>query len=64
VLIIPMRVLSGRRKVAIEKQLVSVRYCPDVNYCFRASGADWQARMNAVRKEYVEAHSTGNAWRA
>ena len=59
-----MRVLSGRRKVAIEMQLVSVRYCPDVNYYFRVSGADWQARMNAVRKEYVEVHSTGNARRA
>ena len=59
-----MRVLRGRRKVAIEKQLVSARYCPDVNYYFRASGADWQARVNAVRKEYVEAHSTGNAKRA
>lgn len=59
-----MRVLSGRRKVAIEKQLVFARYCPDVNYYFRASGADWQARVNAVRKEYVEAHSTGNPKRA
>jgi hypothetical protein len=53
VLIIPMRVLSGRRKVAIEKQLVSARYCPDANYYFRASGADLQAR--------VKAHSTDNA---
>jgi uncharacterized protein (DUF4415 family) len=58
---IPMRVLRGRLKVAIEKQLVSVRCCPDVIDYFRASGADYQARMNTVLKEYVEAHSTGNA---
>ena len=61
---IPMRMLRGRPKVAIERQLVSVRYCPDVIDYFSASGAGWQARTNAVLKEYVEAHSTGHAKRA
>ncbi|MFN9427209.1 MAG: hypothetical protein ACK6CO_09575 [Cyanobacteriota bacterium] len=27
----------------------------------KASGAGWQARMDAVLKDYVQAHSTGDA---
>lgn len=57
----PMRSLRGRPKMAIKKQLVSIRYSPEVIDYFRASGAGWQARMDAVLKDYVEAHSTGDA---
>ena len=46
-----------RPKLANNKQLVSIRYSPEVIDYFRASGA----RMDAVLKDYVEAHSTGNA---
>ena len=56
-----MRVLRGRPKLAAKKQLVSIRYSPEVIDYFRASGAGWQARMDAVLKEYVEAHSIGDA---
>lgn len=59
--IVPMRVLRGRPKLANKKQLVSIRYSPEVIDYFRASGAGWQARMDAVLKEYVEAHSTVDA---
>jgi uncharacterized protein (DUF4415 family) len=47
--------------LAIKKQLVSIRYSPEVIDYFRATGAGWQARMDAVLKVYVEAHSTGDA---
>jgi uncharacterized protein (DUF4415 family) len=58
---VPIRVLRGRPKLANKKQLVSIRYSPEVIDYFRASGAGWQARMDAVLKDYVEAHSTGDA---
>jgi uncharacterized protein (DUF4415 family) len=47
--------------LANKKQLVSIRYSPEVIDYFRASGAGWQARIDAVLKEYVEAHYTGDA---
>lgn len=58
---VPIRVLRGRPKLANKKKLVSIRYSPEVIDYFRASGTGWQARMDAVLKEYVEAHSTGDA---
>jgi uncharacterized protein (DUF4415 family) len=58
---VPIRVLRGRPQLANKKQLVSIRYSPEVINYFRASGAGWQARMDAVLKQYVEAHSTGDA---
>jgi uncharacterized protein (DUF4415 family) len=58
---VPIRVLRGRPKLANKKKLVSIRYSPEVIDYFRASGAGWQARMDAVLKQYVEAHSTGDA---
>jgi uncharacterized protein (DUF4415 family) len=58
---VPIRVLRGRPKLANKKHLVSIRYSPEVIDYFRASGAGWQARMDAVLKNYVEAHSTGDA---
>ncbi len=57
----PMRVLRGRPKLANKKQLVSIRYSPEVIDYFRASGAGWQSRMDAVLKDYIETHSTGDA---
>lgn len=58
---VPLRVLRGRPKLANKKHLVSIRYSPEVVAYFKASGAGWQARMDAALKEYVEAHSTGDA---
>jgi uncharacterized protein (DUF4415 family) len=57
---VPIRVLRGRPKVANKKQLVSIRYSPEVIDYFRASGAGWQARMDAVLKDYVKAHVAGD----
>jgi uncharacterized protein (DUF4415 family) len=58
---VSIRVVRGRPKLANKKQLVSIRYSPEVIDYFRSSGAGWQARMDAVLKVYVEAHSTGDA---
>jgi uncharacterized protein (DUF4415 family) len=58
---VPISVVRGRRKLANKKQLVSIRYSPEVIDYFKASGAGWQARMDSVLKDYVEAHSTGDA---
>lgn len=51
---VPIRVLRGRPKLANKKQLVSIRYSTEVIDYFRASGAGWQARMDAVLKECVD----------
>ncbi len=57
---LPIRALRGRPRLASKKQLVSIRYSPEVIEYFRVSGAGWQARMDAVLKDYVEAHGTGD----
>jgi uncharacterized protein (DUF4415 family) len=57
---VPLQALRGRPRLANKKRLVSIRYSPEVIDFFRASGADWQARMDAVLKEYVEAHASGD----
>lgn len=54
---VPMSALrKGRPRSGTAKQLVSVRYSPEVLAFFRASGEGWQARMDAVLKEYVLQH--------
>ncbi|MFN4868264.1 MAG: BrnA antitoxin family protein [Cyanobium sp.] len=57
---VPMSMGRGRPKLANKKQLVSIRYSPEVIDFFKASGAGWKARMDSVLKDYVEAHSTGD----
>jgi len=54
---IPMRALRGRPKSASPKQLVSVRYSPEVLAYFRATGEGWQSRMDSVLREYVTRRS-------
>jgi uncharacterized protein (DUF4415 family) len=58
---VSVKTLRGRPKLANKKKLVSIRYSPEVIDYFKASGAGWQARMDAVLRAYVEAHSTGEA---
>lgn len=43
-------------QVAPTKQLVSVRYSPEVLAFFRASGAGWQSRMDDALKQWVSSH--------
>lgn len=50
---VPMRVLRGRPRSATTKQLVSVRYSPEVVTYFKSTGDGWQARMDGVLKAYI-----------
>ena len=54
---VPMRALRGRPKSASAKQLVSLRYSPEVLAYFKATGEGWQSRMDRVLREYVTRHS-------
>ena len=54
------KALAAKRKpgqrgpqVAPTKQLVSVRYSPEVLAFFKASGAGWQSRMDEALKQWV-----------
>jgi uncharacterized protein (DUF4415 family) len=44
-------------QVAPTKQLVSVRYSPEVLAFFKAGGAGWQSRMDDALKQWVSSHS-------
>jgi uncharacterized protein (DUF4415 family) len=50
---VPMKRLRGRPKSAGAKQLVSIRYSPEVLQYFRATGKGWQSRIDRVLREYV-----------
>jgi uncharacterized protein (DUF4415 family) len=54
---IPLRALRGRPKSENAKQLVSVRYSPEVLAYFKSTGEGWQSRMDGVLREYVTRHS-------
>jgi uncharacterized protein (DUF4415 family) len=54
---VPMRALRGRPKSGRAKQLVSVRYSPEVLAYFKSTGEGWQSRMDSVLREYVTRHS-------
>jgi uncharacterized protein (DUF4415 family) len=54
---VPMRALRGRPKSGRTKQLVSVRYSPEVLAYFKATGEGWQSRMDSVLRKYVTRHS-------
>jgi uncharacterized protein (DUF4415 family) len=54
---VPLRALRGRPKSGRAKQLVSVRYSPEVLAYFKSTGEGWQSRMDGVLREYVTRHS-------
>ena len=54
---VPLRTLRGRPKSGSAKQLVSVRYSPEVLAYFKSTGEGWQSRMDGVLREYVTRHS-------
>jgi uncharacterized protein (DUF4415 family) len=58
---VPARALRGRPPSANKKQLVSVRYSPEVISFFRSTGEGWQARMDGVLKCYVETQAKRRA---
>ncbi len=50
---VPMKALRGRPKSSQPKQLVSVRYSPEVLAYFKSTGEGWQSRMDGALREYV-----------
>lgn len=54
---VPIRALRGRPKSGSAKQLVSVRYSPEVLAYFKSTGEGWQSRMDGVLRQYVTRHS-------
>lgn len=56
---VPLRSLRGRPKSQNAKQLVSVRYSPEVVAYFKSTGEGWQTLMDRVLREYVTKHSLG-----
>lgn len=54
---VPIRALRGRPKSANAKQLVSVRYSPEVVAYFKSAGDGWQSRMVSVLRKYVTRQS-------
>jgi uncharacterized protein (DUF4415 family) len=55
---VPVRAGRGRPRSAKKKQLVSIRYSPEVLHYFRSSGAGWQARMDAALREYIQRNTS------
>ena len=58
---VPARTLRGRPPSANKKQLISVRYSPEVISFFRSTGEGWQARMDGVLKRYIETQAKRRA---
>jgi len=54
---VPIRAVRGRPKSESTKQLVSVRYSPEVLEFFKSTGDGWQSRMDGVLRNYVTRHS-------
>jgi len=54
---VPIRALRGRPKSAKTKQLVSIRYSPEVLTYFRSTGEGWQSLIDRVLRDYVMRHS-------
>ncbi|MCW5970288.1 MAG: BrnA antitoxin family protein [Blastocatellales bacterium] len=54
---VPIRKLRGRPKSEGRKQLVSIRYSPEVIAWFKSTGDGWQSRMDSVLREYVARRS-------
>jgi uncharacterized protein (DUF4415 family) len=61
---VPLKTLRGRPRSANPKQLVSVRYSPEVLAYFRSTGEGWQGRMDGVLKEYVSKQGARRARKA
>jgi uncharacterized protein (DUF4415 family) len=54
---VPFRSIFGRPKKDNPKQLVSIRFSPEVIAYFRATGAGWQTRIDEVLRAYVQRHT-------
>ena len=57
---VPLKSLRSRPKYENKKQLVSVRYSPEVLAYFKSTGEGWQSLMDSVLRQYVASHSRGS----
>ena len=55
---VPVSSLRGRPKSANTKQLVSIRYSPEVLAYFKSTGEGWQSLIDRVLREYVTQNSS------
>ena len=53
---VPLKNLRGRPRSDNKKQLVSVRYSPEVLAYFKSTGDGWQSLMDSVLRQYVASH--------
>jgi uncharacterized protein (DUF4415 family) len=51
---VPFRSIFGRPKKENPKQLVSIRFSPEVIAHFRASGPGWQTRIDEALKAHIQ----------
>jgi uncharacterized protein (DUF4415 family) len=58
---VPLKAVRGRPRLENKKQLVSVRYSPEVLAYFRGTGEGWQSRMDGVLLDYVAKHGSRRA---
>ena len=61
---VPLKTVRGRPKSENKKQLVSVRYSPEVLSYFKSTGDGWQSRMDGVLREYVGKQNVRRARKA
>ena len=61
---VPLKAVRGRPKSENKKQLVSVRYSPELLSYFKSTGDGWQSRMDGVLREYVGKHNVRRARKA
>ena len=61
---VPLKTLRGRPPLVRKKQLVSIRYSPEVLAYFRSTGEGWQSRMDSVLREYVDKQTARRARKA
>lgn len=57
---VPVQALRKRPRSGTTKQLVSVRYSPEVVAYFKSTGAGWQSRMDGVLRRYVSRQARRN----
>jgi uncharacterized protein (DUF4415 family) len=53
---VPLKNLRGRPRSDNKKQLVSMRYSPEVLAYFKSTGDGWQTLMDSVLRQYVASH--------
>jgi uncharacterized protein (DUF4415 family) len=49
---------AGKQRIAQHKEKITLELSKDVLQRFRAGGADWEGRLDAALREWLEAHPT------